>query len=178
MKGLKKATVISVVLLLPVLVFLFLKKYGTNEFDLPIYYLEGSPLVECDHSPGPHTISTEFTSNYSLELPVLIHFESRSRNNYSSDLENVLQKYNEINNITFSQDSLIQAANFVALASKDYLNVLNCELVMGEDRYLIKHIEHKYILIDSARQIRGYFKLSDLDDIQRLDMELDIVLNY
>ena len=49
---------------------------------------------------------------------------------------------------------------------------------MGEDRFLDKAIAHKFVLVDTEGQIRGYFMGNDLDEIERLDIELDILLNY
>ena len=62
--------------------------------------------------------------------------------------------------------------------SLSYLHFINCELILGEDHLLKQPIVNKFVLIDSERNIRGYYDCSDLDDIERLDVELDILLNY
>jgi len=73
-RKLTKIFVISVVLLLPVLVFLFLKQFGSNEFTLPYYYEDGHPLPECNSSSGPHFVSKEFVAQVGMELPMLFGY--------------------------------------------------------------------------------------------------------
>jgi 23S rRNA U2552 (ribose-2'-O)-methylase RlmE/FtsJ len=169
MRKLTKIFVISVVLLLPVLVFLFLKQFGSNEFVLPVYYEEGHPFEECYSDAQAHHVSAEFAKTYLRSKTSLVTFEGASVNDYLYDLQNVLKKYPEVKVIKI---------NFCCISEESKQKILNCELVLGEDRFIDKLIMNKYVLIDSARQIRGYFEVDDLDEINRLDMELDILLNY
>lgn len=169
MKKLTKIFVITVVLLLPVIVFLFLKQFGNNEFALPVYYQDGTPFTECGHDSAPHRLSQEFTKKYLRETPAIIAIEGELNNEFKYDLQNVLNKYPE---------AKLYKVNLCCISDETRLRILNCELVLGEDRYLDKSILNKYVLVDSARQIRGYFQVNELDEITRLDMELDILLNY
>ena len=169
MRKLTKIFVISVVLLLPVLVFLFLKQFGSNEFTLPYYYEDGHPLPECNSSSGPHFVSKEFVAQGGMELPMLFGYVGSERNEFSADLDNVLKKYPDV---AFSMNDLFEPLE------ESQRQIINCELTMGEDRYLNETPAYKYVLIDKQRRIRGYFQLDNLDEIVRLDMELDILLNY
>lgn len=163
MQKLLKVSIITVVLLVPVLVFLFLKQFGSNEFNLPIYYNEGHPLPECSRSDSSHKVSAEFIFTNDLHLPLLAGFEDVNANEFLFDLTNVLDKYPEVK--IFSADA-------------SDLQTMNCQLVLGEDQLIEQPIANKFVLIDDQRRIRGYFQLDELDDIDRLDMELDILLNY
>lgn len=163
MRKLIKIFVITVVLLLPVLVFLFLKQFGSNEFTLPVYYASGNPLEECRDTDAPHKVSNEFFFTYNLNRPLIAGVQVRENNEYQYDLLNVLEKYPSVQTFAISPNDL---------------QTINCELIIGEDHYINEPIINKYVLIDSDGQIRGYFQLDDLDEIQKLDMELDILLNY
>ena len=164
-----KVFVITVVLLLPVIVFLFLKQFGSNEFVLPVYYAEGHPFEECRTAESGHQLSAEFRSTFLKTSPVLIGFEGEHRNDFKYDLQNVLNNYPEIR---------VKKINLCCVTDETKFKVLNCELVLGEERYISEPELNKYVLIDADYQIRGYFKIDELDEINRLDMELDILLNY
>lgn len=164
-----KVFVITVVLLVPVVVFLFLKKFGSNEFALPVYYENGNPLEQCYTDDSVHHLSPKFRATYLRKAPVLVGFEGEYNNQFEYDLLNVLKKYPEIE---------VKKINLCCVTDETRHRVLNCELVLGEDRYIDEAELNKYVLIDSAYQIRGYFTIDDLDEINRLDMELDILLNY
>ena len=84
MQKLIKIAIISVVLLLPVLVFLFLKQYGSNEFALPVYYPEGNPFEQCDQQQRPFKLSSKFIENHKIKLPALIYFLGEDKGEYHS----------------------------------------------------------------------------------------------
>jgi hypothetical protein len=107
----------------------------------------------------------------------LVGFYTTASNEFSSDFENVMQKYPAIDLVQFSVNNSMDQVN-IQLDSAAYSNLLNCELVMGEDRFIEEAIPHKVVMIDVDGRIRGYFMLDDLEEIERLDIELDILLNY
>lgn len=169
------------VLLAPIFVFLFLKEYGDNKFELPIYYPEGNPIAECDRSDGQprHTKEIIFTNN--INFPALFYLPSEEQNEYYSDLNNVLSKYPNIEIWGLIVDgSLIRSEGIrtFSLGLEEYNDFINCVLVLGEDYWLKEPITNKYVLIDSQIRIRGYYEVDNLEEIERLDVELDILLNY
>ena len=170
----QKIIIIILVLLAPILVFLFLKQFGENEFSLPVYYEEGNPLKECNQSVNTHEVDLV---TLQIEPPALISFYSATTNEFSSDMENVLSKYPMVHHRQFSRANLTMENN-IQLDSATYSQYLNCELIMGEDQFLSEEIPYKFVLVDREGKIRGYFLMNDLDDIERLDIELDILLNY
>lgn len=181
MKKVQKVVIMISVLLAPIFVFLFLKKFGENEFELPVYYPEGNPIAACSGGVQQHKLSAEILSQSKIELPVLIYVSSAEQNEFYSDLNNVLEKYPGINLLSISTEGATVAQEgreSLSFDSLSYQNFINCELILGEDHQLKQAITNKYVLIDSERNIRGYYDCGDLDDIERLDVELDILLNY
>ncbi|MCB0506055.1 MAG: hypothetical protein KDC58_11225, partial [Cyclobacteriaceae bacterium] len=53
--------------------------------------------------------------------------------------------------------------------------VANCSLVLGQDSVIHKPIFNQLVLVDTHKQIRGYYSGSELEDMDRLDIELDIL---
>lgn len=181
MKKIQKVIIMISVLLAPIFVFLFLKEFGTNKFELPVYYSEGNPIAECNRSDGQHRLTKEIVFINNLKLPALFYLPTDEQNEYYSDLHNVLSKYPGVDIWALSIEKNVAAQDGVKsliVYSKDYREFINCELVLGEDHWLNEPITNKYVLIDGQRKIRGYYECDNLDDIERLDVELDILLNY
>lgn len=181
MRKTQKIIIIISVLLAPVFVFLFLKKFGQNEFELPVYYPEGNPIAKCSRGIQHHKFSLETLNKNNIELPVLIYVPAAQQNEYYSDLNNVLAKYPGVNlrALIIEGNSVHQEGRqSLRFDSLSLLNFINCELILGEDRYLKQPVTNKYVLIDGERNIRGYYDCTDLEEIERLDVELDILLNY
>ena len=169
------------VLMAPIFVFLFLKKYGDNQFELPVLYPEGNPIAECGRGVLQHKLTPEILFENNVDLPALIHVPSTQQNKFYSDLNSVLAKHNQVNLyklILKDTTHLLWNKSSITFTADKYINFLNCELILGEDHKLKEPIVNKYVLVDDERRIRGYYNCSELDDIERLDVELDILLNY
>ena len=113
--------------------------------------------------------------------PLLFYVPTTIANKFQSDLTNVLEKYPKvgIQPIELRKDSNHMGnQNQLVMDSLAFFNFINCELVLGEDRLLTKPLTNKYVLIDKKLMIRGYYQVDNLDEIERLDVELDILLNY
>jgi len=168
-------------LVAPIFVFLFLKKFGTNQFDLPVYYPDGNPISDCRSSAGAHTLSDAVIAENQLQLPALFYVSFEEQNEYISDFENVLAKYPRIKSykIQLTDSGHLENGSLtLRFKSDEFLAFINCELVFGEDKWLANSIPFKYALVDTEGSIRGYFATNKLDDIERLDTELDILINY
>ncbi len=65
MRGLRilQGLVLVCILLIPVLIFTFLKSFGTNEYDLPVYFESGveNPFQECPSSDTTQHYIPDFT---------------------------------------------------------------------------------------------------------------------
>ena len=182
MKKTQKILLLIVVLLAPIIVFLFLKKFGINQFELPVYYTEGNPIAQCnDSSQVQHKVHSAFIENGTIALPAIFHITGQKENEYYSDLENVLSKYPGIKvwEIINTDKAEINSKEYsISLDENAYLNFINCELALGEDKWIDDGIAFKYVLVDVDGKIRGYIDTTDLKEIERLDTEIDILLNY
>jgi len=181
MKKIRKVIIIVSVLIAPIFVFLFLKEYGDNQFELPVLYPEGNPIAECREGVQQHTLTPEILFERSIELPALIYVPSTQQSKFYSDLNSVLAKHNQVNLyelILKDTMHLLWNKSSITFTTDKYISFLNCELILGEDHLLKEPIVNKYVLVDDERRIRGYYNCTDLEDIERLDVELDILINY
>ncbi|MEN8248240.1 MAG: hypothetical protein ABFS32_04865 [Bacteroidota bacterium] len=176
MQKINKIIIISLVLLTPVVVVFFLNLFGENKFELPVYFEEGIPVSECSSNNELHRVDLEIIDKNDITLPALFHFSSGEK--FAPDLEKVFSKYHEMGmyNIIMSNDEINN--NVISLDSAAYYRTMNCEMILGENQWITEAIPYKFVLIDKERRIRGYFNVLELEEIERLDIELDILLNY
>ena len=161
MKG-KKILFLTLALLLPVIIFIFLKMFGRNEFSVPALYQDGeltSP-ENCNFNYRipysiPDTISAQLQLNPKDSLHV-IYFEPGLRD----QLKRV--------SVEFSSARIQIIAPSDLAGIKDIGGLKECILLMTA--------KQSVILIDNRRRIRGYYDASDLDEMDRLIIELNVIL--
>ena len=151
----RKGFILLFALLFPVIVFLFLKFFGQNEYKLSIYNSSCSDLIE--------NLLKEPNNNIKL-LDVRLRDDNLLIDNYI----NKLDISNEIKVITLSD----QPRNLEWMSIKvDNLlikNLTKCVDNIVFDKSFI-------LLIDTKNNVRGYFYSTDREEIERLDVEIDIL---
>ena len=154
----RKGFVLLFALLFPVIIFLFLKFFGENEYELSVYNSTCSFSIENLFS------DSNINSNNIKILDVRVSDDNLLIDNYI----NKLDISDEIKVITLSD----QPRN---------LKWLNIKV----DRLLIKNLttcienvvfDKSFILLmDNKNNVRGYFNSADRREIERLDVEIDIL---
>lgn len=152
----KKIVYLFLALLLPGLIFVFLKYFGKNEFDIPVYYTEGIKDVSGD---------CKLKSEGQYYVPDSVLIKMNWRTGVMLILQATDKERTELN-------QLISNSNFENL-QLNYLNegdskIKNCILLMKDP--------WNAVLIDEQKRIRGYYKLGHRDDMDRLEVELKILL--
>lgn len=157
----KKLVILFFALLFPGLIFLFLKLFGDNEFDVPVLHQQG----RIDSQPG---CDFAYTTPYRIADSVM----NRLRTNGTDSLY-VL--YFDSGNPTASERierafsgqpvRLIPAGEGVAV---DTAFLKNCVLLMDDGVSIT--------LVDHLNRIRGYYDGSDRDEVDRLMAEIKIIL--
>lgn len=154
----KKTALLFLALLFPAVIFVFLKFFGKNEFDVPLLHTDGVGQVQGNCTQYsyakpyivPDSIFSKF--NFSGKL-LMINFGSSG-----AKLEKIVSKFADagLQSITSAQ------ANTLTAETKD------CALLIQKPATIV--------LIDDRRQIRGYYDGSDRDEIDRLEAEVIILL--
>jgi hypothetical protein len=154
----KKSVLLFIGLLLPVLVFLFLKYLGKNEFDVPL----------------PHSASVEppIGCNFEYKIPYTLP---------DSVIGSAIPRYENLLVLIFTpnRNQLAQmlVENFgteVKIAEnfgRDSVNTATlkrCLLLMPDNADIV--------VVDRVKRIRGYYASGDRDEVDRLKAELAILL--
>jgi hypothetical protein len=161
MKG-KKTIFLVLALLVPVAIFIFLKMFGRNEFDVPVMHQDSIPSISTDCHIGYTTpyrvadsVMTMIRRNKSDSLCV-IFFDDSSR-----------AGMNRIS-VEFSDDPLEIVSIQDLTSASDFPFLKRCILLMDEDMSVA--------LVDHENRIRGYYDGNDRDEIDRLIVEIKIIL--
>lgn len=157
----KKILLLFLALMLPVVVFLFLKGFGSNQFDVaPLFQEVVDRPIGCD--------STDYVFPYKINDSVL------SAISWSKNDSLTLVFYGE----TTSGDGKIstQVDRIRTEFPEEKLNLINnANQTFRKCAFLLKTTDNA-VLVDSKKRIRGQYNLKDLDEADRLIMEIKILL--
>jgi hypothetical protein len=157
----KKFILLFLGLLLPVVVFIFLKMFGHNEFEVPLMHKDGVAKVPTDCNfeySKPYVIhdslaSALFQTNSNL---ILINFASDNKR-----VEQALEKFES------GEIGIIDGEKtFSTMSEADVIK--RCAMLL--------EFPYDLVLVDRGRNIRGYYQTGDRDDLDRLKAELTIIL--
>ncbi|MDN4165170.1 SCO family protein [Cytophagales bacterium LB-30] len=209
-KGLFLITILAI----PVLIFLFLKFFGSNKFEIPVYYTQGveSSFTECNFGKEQHVIppfnllahtgASITESHLDGNITVVDFFFTTCPSIcpiMSTSLTRVQDAFEDkgVQLVSFSVDpendsiEALQAYakrfdakpdmwTFVTGSKPDIYRLARCGFILpvidgdGSPEDFIH--SDKLILIDKQRRIRGYYSGTDTEDVDRLIVELKILL--
>ena len=152
----RKGFILLFALLFPVIVFLFLKFFGQNEYELSVYNSSCSDLIE--------NLLKEPNNNIKL-LDVRLNDDNLLIDNYIDKLDIT----NEIKVITLSDQ--LRNLEWLSIRADKLLieNLTTCVDNIVFDKSFI-------LLMDSKNNVRGHFYSADREEIERLDVEMDILI--
>lgn len=145
-----KKIILFAALPLPVLIFLFLKFFGKNEFDVKVYWADGVNVAGCKPQPAPYIVPDSALNAWGwrgAKATLIVLNEDGIKNN----LARVADLFEE------GDYSTIKVSN-----------VPNCLLLAGDSSQVV--------MIDDQRRIRGYYTPTDRKQTDRLSVELRILL--
>lgn len=160
----KKFTYLFLALLVPGLIFVFLKFAGSNRFDIPVYPLEGTPL----HSAcvgdirGPYQVpdsAWQTLTATAAATAMVVQFPAEGLN--GAAVANAVKE--EIGNEVSFIPMIEMTSDSATLARWK-----SCVFLLEGPR--------QAVLIDSQRRIRGFYDLRNRDEVDRLRVELKILL--
>ena len=160
MINLKKVFILSFSILLPIIIYFFLRFFGNNTYEV------SQVRYDCYNTLLSFNLQNEAT----FENIFLIDVRSKSKNPLVDNLLNKLHSNKEIDIITLS--SINRNLNWTVIETNFFeLNKgLKCfDKDVGDDHVL---------LVDKNFMVRGIYNLSDLDEFDRLNVEIDIINQY
>lgn len=175
-----KLIYLFLVLALPIGIFLFLKYFGENKFEVEPLFSKGVTVSDptCNNpSSGQYTIPVKMLDRlnwYETDSLTLFYFAAernksnnpfnRIADNFTADELNLIQVLPSAN-----QDSVPPSTLQLVLIQKDYLtHWKKCFFFIQEP--------YDLLLVDRARRIRGFYQLENREEIDRLIVEANIIL--
>lgn len=161
----KKAVFLVCALILPVAIFLFLKIFGRNEFQVAPLYQQGSieAPAGCPYRyETPYRVADSVISNLRLgntDSLFVLYFDPA----LATPLKRVPVEYGDAPVKVVPPSSLPPDVDRQVLAE--------CILLL--------HPPASVVMLDHRSRIRGYYDGRDRDEVDRLLVEIDIILkNY
>ena len=160
MINLKKVFILSFSILLPIIIYFFLRFFGNNTYEV------SQVRYDCYNT----LLSFNLQNEARFENIFLVDVRSKSKNPLVDNLLNKLHSNKEIDIITLS--SINRNLNWEVIETNFFeLNKgLKCfDKDVGDDHVL---------LVDKNFMVRGIYNLNDLDEFDRLNVEIDIINQY
>jgi len=151
-----KKIILFVALPLPILVFVFLKFFGKNEFEVPIYYTDGVTrnIPGCNPYPIPYVLPDSALNAWGwtgAKATLVVLNENGIKDNLARVAE------------------LFEAGDYTILKVADApYEVRTCILLAGDTS--------KIVIVDDQKRIRGYYTPTTRKETDRLGVELRILL--
>ena len=169
----KSTVFLFALLILPVLIFLFLKIFGSNEFEVPVLYQSQNDMgVSCaDSLDFPYQIEKSDLFYSTEDSLLLVCFndgaDEDNRINLLTVCENLSNLPVRFIVISKAKTGIDCGISFV---SDEIEKLKSCVFLLPESNDMV--------LVDQEMQIRGFYSLSR-DEADRLAVEIDILLkNY
>lgn len=155
----KKTLFLLLALLLPIAVFLFLKIFGKNEFAVPPLYSNAMP----DVPKGCSSVIIPYHIPDSVLQSLAISQDSLGLIWFGSLADERLKQYKKITE-AYNDDPIVN----INLDSEPAQRLAKCVFFLKSP--------HDMVLVDKRGLIRGQYVSSDRDEIDRLKIEIDIIL--
>ncbi len=163
----KKLTYLFLALLLPGLIFVFLKYAGSNRFDIPIYYQEG-PVPTSENcavvGPAPYRLPDSLWNYFGRprKMASVLIFSTGALipGEISDEIWNEIGK----DKVTFDRDRS--------------LGTDSSALYRWQACVFLVKPPWQTVLFDSLGRIRGYYDLRSREEVDRLRVELKILVEH
>jgi protein SCO1 len=186
MRSIQKAGVVILILTIPASIILFLHGFGTNEFNLPVYYQNGLPDSLGCHSEKDALAHT--TSLAKKRTGANVFYVIEEDKLFKEELVRVIENFPDVpvfvnilgaeieskkQIITYLNTLKIDKSRFKFIdTGLNKSQVRLCELGLTMDKPVTSAV-----LCDENGAIRGYYDLNDREEVDRLILEIR-VLNH
>ena len=156
-----KALFLFLALILPIFIFLFLRFFGKNEFDVKPLFLDSPPPAD---NSCPEVV-----------VPYVVHDSIRSQLSFGNDSLVV---------IAFNNETNIDAANQIKRIKDEMSNLpISLLTLSGSERHLFWKTCVLFLkgpadmaVVDRRGRLRGQYISADREDVDRLLTEVTIIL--
>ncbi|MEL7004482.1 MAG: hypothetical protein AAFN93_17375 [Bacteroidota bacterium] len=180
MNKVSKIFILILILALPISIFVFLKEFGNNKFEIPIYYENGinNSFDECSGVSGGQFYAYSLKANNAeLTTANLFIFYQQDVDLSQNELSNIwsrLQdvfKQKSVGFVTYTPESNVlnmsEGIGVEILSEEDFKRKMHCDAVTDT--------VNQFILVDKMSRIRGYYDF-ELEEVDRLIVETKILI--
>lgn len=194
MKNILKPVILAILLVVPVLVYTFLKLFGENRYDIPVYYQSGlRDGIECGSGGNQlaalsdRLVTPDKIAIFSF-LPAGCDEKCQVKRN---QLSRVVNYFSPADVVVFSviypavSDSVpgqlpdveqdIVNWQLIETRGETVEDLVVCGLGMAWEPSSLDN----FVLVDREQRVRGYYMGNDMEEVDRLIVELRILIdNY
>jgi protein SCO1/2 len=195
-----KVLLLIFILGMPVLIYLFLQGFGENQYEIPVLYQDGLeiPNQDCPDFKVPHRVDQIINEgpceNWNCspigQKMTLFSFASSDCQHHLSEIArvcNLFKDQEKFNSITIpldddvSNDMIasyleqypIKPDAWIWWTHDFYVNtIMSCGFNLSLDCSSIEQV----VLVDQNAQIRGYYRIEETEELDRLVTEITILL--
>jgi protein SCO1/2 len=177
MRSSLKKILLLVTLVVPVLTYLFLRSFGDNRYELPVYYQEEGSVESCVDLLFPHTIDLGQLTPQPAAASVFYFPATVTSNKLYQQLSRIIATLSDVGvyGLISEPAEVTIGTGLLIPSNTDFLEIVNCQLLMGEGSGLSEPPKNKLVLVDKFGRIRGYYDGAEFDDMDRLELELKIL---
>lgn len=168
MKNKYKVIVLSLVFVLPVATFLFLKFFGENKFEIPVLK-DANIVMSCDSS-----MSVVLTESIDIVFLKNKKCEKEQCSMELDQLKRVAQRFSKETKLRYSilsKDEIIVNWKFKNLSAYTFKTPVSLSCLGLESH------KNYFLLFDTFKQLRGIYEI-ERNEVDRLIIELDILNRY
>ncbi len=199
----QKIILLTLILGLPVGLYLFLQRYGTNQYQVPIFYQSGirEPVAGCPETTEPYYLPNQSFSGtgpwsnlHELKGRLTVFALIKSNCDHTHEAVDQLAAIGN----RYRNDSRVGIMGLVSDSANEFqlwnqigqrynFDLGKWSIIRGgnqvADFTCILNIPfagcedgERVVLVDGALRLRGYFKAPDQEDMDRLLAEIEILL--
>tara|TARA_Y100000768_G_scaffold186056_1_gene139386 strand:- start:2934 stop:3419 length:486 start_codon:yes stop_codon:yes gene_type:complete len=157
MINLKKAFILSFSILLPIILYFFLRVFGENRYE----------VSEVDYGCYEELLNSAFSEQVKRSEVILIDIRFNLKNSLVDNLLTKLYSNKKIDIITLSE--INRNLNWDVIET-DFFSETHEKICFESDDK-----KDYVLLLDNEYKVRGIYDLNDLDEYDRLNVEIDIV---
>ena len=165
----KKSIYLFSALLLPALVFVFLKLFGKNEFAIPVYYENGIDSVSA-------SCGGDYASPYVLPDSVLkvIGVPARPASVIAVELSETAET--ELNRLAETFISTEYSQRTISRSAGSPTRISDARVSRWITCVFFLKKPYNVVLADEKNRIRGYYAIDSREEMDRLILEMQILL--
>ncbi len=194
-----KIIILLVTLGLPVAIYLFLQGFGENMYALPVYPEQVVDYSNCGHVSMDYSIRSLTCDGKEVMVlgdnqNYLFHFPDPVKVDIASEMNEMRRLVEETIGVdyrlvTFSSEAQMESWDRLASAQANTRywvasagcadktdEMMNCQLLLGLVDLKAGDSDSRAVLVDRMGRVRGFYASADKGEIDRLLVELDVLM--